>query len=55
MAKLYDISAVYGESNQTVVKQLISNVFDNDMRYVEDFKDSVDVIITMFKKSFGTS
>ncbi len=55
MAKLFDIAAVYGESNTQVVKQLIANVFENDKRYVEDFKESVDVIINMFKKSFGTA
>jgi len=55
MAKLFDIAAVYGESNSDVVRQLITNVFNNDKRYVEDFKESVDVIINMFKKSFGTA
>lgn len=34
IAKLYDLAAVYGPSNPQAVSKLISNVFENDLRYV---------------------
>ena len=34
MAKLYDIVAIFGESNPDTVKQIVSRVFENDKRYV---------------------
>ena len=55
MAKLYDIVAIFGESNPETVKQIVSRVFENDKRYVQDFGDSVGQIITMLKKTFATS
>ena len=33
----------------------MESVFDNDKRYVQDFKDGVDTIINMLKKNFSTS
>lgn len=55
IAKLYDIIAVYGRSNRELVKSIVESVFENDKRYVQDFKDGVDTIITMLKKSFSSS
>jgi hypothetical protein len=55
MAKLYDIAAVYGPSNPTQVRQLISNVFENDMRFLAEYKESVDMIITLLKKCFNAA
>jgi hypothetical protein len=55
MAKLYDIAAVYGPQNPTQVRQLISNVFENDMRFLGEFKESVDMIITLLKKCFNSA
>lgn len=55
MAKLYDLAAVYGQSNPETVKSIIANVFENDTRYVQDFKDSVDFIITSLRKSFSSA
>jgi hypothetical protein len=46
---------VYGPQNVEVVKKLISNVFENDMRFLQDFKDSVDLIITLLKKCFNAA
>lgn len=28
------------------------NLFDTDKRYVQDFKECVDTLITLFKKTF---
>ena len=55
IAKLYDIIAVYGHSNTVLVKSMIESVFENDKRYVQDFKDGVDTIINMLKKNFSSS
>ena len=55
IAKLYDIIAVYGHSNTALVKGLVESVFENDKRYVQDFKDGVDTIIGMLKKNFSAS
>jgi len=55
IAKLYDIVAVYGRSNRELVKTIVESVFENDKRYVQDFKDGVDTIILMLKKSFNAS
>lgn len=46
---------MYGPQNVEVVKKLISNVFENDMRFLQDFKDSVDLIITLLKKCFNAA
>ena len=53
IAKLYDIIAVYGQSNPTLVKSIVESVFENDKRYLQDFKDGVDTIISMLKKNFS--
>ena len=55
IAKLYDLIAVYGKSNTETVKSIINSVFENDKRYVQDFKDGVDTMIQMLKRSFGYS
>lgn len=55
IAKLFDIAAVYGPQNPKQVKLLISNVFDNDLRFLQDFKESVDMIITLLKKCFNAA
>ena len=34
IAKLYDIIAVYGHSNPTIVKSIVESVFENDKRYI---------------------
>lgn len=55
MAKLYDLAAVYGPSNQQQVRQLLSNVFENDMRFLAEYKESVDMMITLLKKCFNAA
>ena len=55
IAKLYDIIAIYGHSNPIIVKSIVEGVFDNDKRYVQDFKDGVDSIINMLKRNFSSS
>ena len=55
MAKLYDIAAIYGPQNPEPVRQLIAKVFENDMRFVADYKESVDTIMTLLKKSFNAA
>lgn len=34
---------------------LIANVFENDKRFIQEFKESVDAILSMFKRSFTAS
>ena len=41
MAKLYDIVAIYGQSNPDTVRQIVSSVFENEPKYIQDFGDSV--------------
>ena len=55
MAKLYDIAAVYGLFNPSQVRLLIANVFENDMRFLAEYKESVDMMITLLKKCFNSS
>lgn len=52
MAKLIDIAAVYGKSNSDTVEKIITNVFENDKRFVQDFKECVDMLVTLIKKTF---
>lgn len=37
------------------MKSIVESVFENDKRYVQDFKDGVDTIINMLKKNFSSS
>jgi len=37
------------------VTALIANVFENDKRFIQEFKESVDAILSMFKRSFTAS
>jgi len=46
---------VYGPNNPEPVRKLIANVFENDMRFLHDFKESVDTIITLLKKCFNAA
>lgn len=55
VAKLYDIAAVYGPVNPEVVKKLITNIFENDMRYLSEFGQSADMMTALLKKSFSAS
>lgn len=34
---------------------MIGNVFENDLRYLQEFKESVDMIITLLKKCFNAA
>jgi hypothetical protein len=52
MAKLIDIAAIYGKSNQQVVNKIILNVFDNEKKFVQDFKESVDLLMGLMKTKF---
>lgn len=52
MAKLIDLAAVYGKSNKDTVMKIVSNVFDNEKRYVQDFKESIDLLVSLLKTKF---
>jgi hypothetical protein len=52
MAKLIDIAAIYGQSNNEIVMTLIGNVFENDLRYVQDFKEGLDTMLNLLKRLF---
>jgi hypothetical protein len=52
MAKLIDIAAVYGKSNGPIVTQIINNVFNHEKKYIQDFKESVDLLMGLMKTKF---
>lgn len=52
MAKLIDIPAIYGRSNSETVKKLLLNVFDNEKRLVQDFKETFDLLVGLLKTRF---
>lgn len=52
MAKLLDLASVYGKSNPAIVQSMIDNLFAADKRFVQDFKESVDLMVTQVKKAF---
>lgn len=52
IAKLLDISAIYGVCNNKIVKTMIENVLEQEPRFAADFKDSFDMMINMFKRIF---
>lgn len=42
MPKLIDIASIYGRSNEQIVKKLVANVFENEKRFNDEFKEVVD-------------
>ena len=52
MPKLIDLAAIYGKSNKDTVTKLIGNVFESEKRFVEDFKESVSLLIGVMKTKF---
>jgi len=52
MAKIIDIVAVYGKSNIETVQKIILNLFESDKRYVQDFKECLELMVTLIKKTF---
>lgn len=52
IAKLLDISAIYGHSNHKEVKNLISTVFESEPKLLADLKDSFDMMLNIMKRIF---
>jgi len=52
IAKLIDIAAIYGKSNNKQVRFLISNVFEAQPQFLTDFKDAFDMMLNILKKIF---
>lgn len=52
MAKLIDLAAIYGRSNGPAVSRIIRNVFDNDSRFVQDFKETIDILLNLLRSRF---
>jgi hypothetical protein len=52
MAKLIDIPAIYGKSNPKTVQTLLTNVFDNEKKFVQDFKETFDLLVGLMKTRF---
>ena len=52
MAKLFDIAAIYGNSNEPLVRTLMDNVFENEPRYLTDFKEAFDMMLNVLKRIF---
>ena len=40
-----DICTLYGTSNQPLVTKMVSNIFDKQPRYMEDWKMTVKIIL----------
>jgi hypothetical protein len=51
MPKLLDMASVYGKSNPEALRTILTNVFDNDQRYIEDFKDMVGQLVSFNKRA----
>lgn len=52
MAKLVDLAAVYGKSNGPIIQKIILNVFDNEKKFVQDFKETIDLLMGLLKTKF---
>ena len=52
IAKMIDLTAIYGQGNNEMTKNLIQNIFDLEPRFVSDFKEAFDLMIGMFKRVF---
>ena len=52
MPKLIDLAGVHGKSNGEIVTKLISNVFEHDKRFIQDFNESVDLLMGLIKTKF---
>lgn len=53
MAKLIDIAAVFGKSNHEPVAKIIQNVFDNEKKFVQDFKEAFDTLMSLMRSKFS--
>jgi hypothetical protein len=52
LPKLFDLAAIYGSSNQSLVSSLMQNVFDSEPRYQSDFKEAFDMLLNVLKRIF---
>ena len=52
MAKLFDISAIYGSSNKALVSSMMESVFTNEPRFQQDFKEAFDMLLNTLKRIF---
>ena len=52
VAKLFDLAAIYGNSNPQEIKTLIETIFETDLRFEQDFKEAFDMMINIFKRIF---
>jgi hypothetical protein len=52
MAKLIDLTEIYSLSNSETLRQLVSNVIENDKRFLKDLEDTLSLIINLMRKMF---
>ena len=52
IAKLIDLAAVYGHSNNSMVTTIITNVFEFEPKLLADFKEAFDMMLNIMKKIF---
>ena len=52
IAKLLDLSAIYGKGCDKTVQRIIENVLECDPRYMDDFKEAFEMMMAMFKRIF---
>ena len=49
---MLDLAAIYGRDNSDTVRTIITNVLESDARFVQDFKDAFDMMLTVLKRAF---
>ena len=52
IAKLIDIAAIYGKSNNKQVRDLIQTVLEVQPLFLQDFKEAFDMMLNILKKIF---
>ena len=52
IAKMLDIAAIYGSGNNAMVKNMIGGLLETAPKLLEEFKESFDMMITVFKRIF---
>ena len=52
VAKLIDLAAVYGHSNNPLVTQIITNVFEFEPKLLNEFKEAFDMMLNIMKRIF---
>jgi AraC-like DNA-binding protein len=52
MAKLIDIAAIFGLSNETLVRDLIEAVFESEPAFLENLQETFEMMISVLRRIF---